>query len=358
MDEQERRIIIGLIIAGGAVLYFWDENRSTSWLIIVVVAAAVVAYLGYRLIVRQKRLAAIALLQDLRTKGTQIKFVGGPIPNVAFDKGEDLLCALPRTTLLEPRAVRTWRGEHSGPSFRITRGIWYRFGSSRGTSESHEELRAVDIGTLALTNQRLIFVGMARTTSVDVEKIVSIEPMSDGIRLHREGKEKAQYFQLSSGLEATFQSAGKTVSAPVSGDLIKAAIDQAIHRRIPQAVGRFVEPSAGAQHAREAQKGTIQELVQPSRESPPSEAPRSDEDNWETDWLLGSPGEIQVQVEANIRYRDGRGRETRRDIRTRTMCPMTLRFLHFARMSKPIARFWSHASSASSISRPASLSRT
>jgi hypothetical protein len=324
MDERERRIIIGLVVVGGAVLYFWDESRSTSWLIIIVVAAAAVAYFCNRLMIRQKRSAAIASLQNLLTKGVQIKLIGGPTPNVAFDKGEDLLCVLPKTTLLEARAVRTWRGGSSGPSFRIARGISYRFGSSRGTSESHEELRAVDRGTLAFTNQRLIFLGLARTTSVDLEKIVSIEPLSDGVRLHREGKEKAQYFQLSSGLEGTFQSDGKTFSAPISGGMIKAAIDQAIlYRRVPQAVGGSLESSAAAQDAiAEGQTGTSQDLGQPSSESPG--VPRRlspDKDNWETDWLQGSPGEIQVEVEANIHYRDGRGRETRRDIRTRTMCP-------------------------------------
>jgi hypothetical protein len=324
MDQRERRIIIGLIVVGGAALYCWGENRSTSWLIIIVVGAAAVAYFCYRLMVSQKRSAAIACLQDLLTKGKRIKLIGGPTPNVAFDKSEDLLCALPKTTLLEARAVRTWRSGYSGPSFRIARGFWYRFGSSRGTSESHEELRAVDRGTLVLTNQRLIFVGLARTTSVDLEKIVSIEPLGDGIRLHREGKEKAQYFQLSSGLEGTFQSNGKTFSARVDGGMIKAAIDQAIlYRRVPQAVGQSLASSAAAQDAiAEAHRETSQDLGHPSSERQGhSEAPQSNKDNWETDWLQGSPGEIQVQVEASVHYRDGRGRETRRDIRTRTICP-------------------------------------
>jgi hypothetical protein len=310
---DERRIKIGLIIAGGAVLYFWDVNRSASWLIIVMVAAAAAFYFSYRLIVRQKRLAAIGWLQDLLTKGIQIKFICGSTPNIALDHGEELLGAFPQTTLVEGRAVRTWRSQYGGPSFRIVKGLSYRFGGSRGTSESHEELRAVDCGTLALTNHRLIFMGLARTTSVDLEKIVSIEPLSDGFQLHREGKEKAQYFQLSSGLEVTFRSDGKTLSAPVDGAMIKAAIDQAIlYRRTPQAAGLSLE----------AQRKTGQDLGQPSQETPGRlEAPRPDEDNWETDWLLGSPGEIQVEVEANIHYRDGRGLETRRDVLTRAMYP-------------------------------------
>jgi preprotein translocase subunit YajC len=167
MDERERRIIIGLVVVGGAVLYFWDESRSTSWLIIIVVAAAAVAYFCNRLMIRQKRSAAIASLQNLLTKGVQIKLIGGPTPNVAFDKGEDLLCVLPKTTLLEARAVRTWRGGSSGPSRladirKTARAFWKALTahpSGDGASEAHIYVEHV-LDTILRQSMRLsVFLG-------------------------------------------------------------------------------------------------------------------------------------------------------------------------------------------------------
>lgn len=57
--------------------------------------------------------------------------------------------------------------------------------------------------------------------------------------------------------------------------------------------------------------------------SPPVEAPflLPETDAWETDYLLGTEGEIPVQIDARIRYVDGRGQESNREIRTRTLCP-------------------------------------
>jgi hypothetical protein len=58
--------------------------------------------------------------------------VVGPDPSPA-EGGE--------TVLTEPRSVRTSRGAYAGPSFRIAKGVSFRFGGYCGTSESHEELR-------------------------------------------------------------------------------------------------------------------------------------------------------------------------------------------------------------------------
>jgi hypothetical protein len=44
-------------------------------------------------------------------------------------------------------------------------------------------------------------------------------------------------------------------------------------------------------------------------------------DNFETEYLLGTSGEVYVEIDAFIHYRDGRGLQTERGIKTRTLCP-------------------------------------
>ena len=214
-------------------------DNSIIWLII----AGAAAVLLFRLFKRHGRSSQIRVaadwLQDLAKKGTQLKLICGEAPNIIFNNAEELLCVFPETTLLEPRAVRTWRGLYGGPSFRIAKGVSFRFGETRGTSESHDKLRALDRGTLVLTNQRLIFVGLARTTAAPLEKIIDVESYSDGVLLHREGKERAQFFQLSSGLRINYQYDGKDLSAPVIGPMVTVVIDQAlIFRKYPEDIGR------------------------------------------------------------------------------------------------------------------------
>lgn len=82
---------------------------------------------------------------------------------IILKKKEEIQLALPNVSLLEPRAVRT--GAYGGPSFRVAKGVYFRVGGVR--SESHEELRNIDQGTLTLTNKRVVFSGTKRTINID-----------------------------------------------------------------------------------------------------------------------------------------------------------------------------------------------
>ncbi len=119
--------------------------------------------------------------------------MGGEAP-IILKKKEELVFALPNVSLWEPRAVRRTTGGYGGPSFRVAKGVYFRVGGFSARSESQEELRKIDQGTLALTDKRLVFSGAKRTINIDLRKIVSVEPYSDGIAIRREGKEKTQYF--------------------------------------------------------------------------------------------------------------------------------------------------------------------
>ena len=102
-----------------------------------------------------------------------------------------------------------------------------RFGESHGHSESHEELRGVDIGTLVLTNERIVFVGSKRTNSTPLEKLISVEAYANELVIHREGKQKIESYQLSSGTQIHYEYNGQTLAAPLDGRLIKLILDEA-----------------------------------------------------------------------------------------------------------------------------------
>ena len=113
---------------------------------------------------------------------------------VLLKRKEELQVVLPNMSLWEPRSLRQSVGGYGGPSFRIAKGLSWRLGVFKAQSESHEELRAIDQGRFTLTNKRLIFSGAKRTVDINLNKIISIEPYSDGIAVRTSGRQKTQYF--------------------------------------------------------------------------------------------------------------------------------------------------------------------
>jgi hypothetical protein len=117
-----------------------------------------------------------------------IHLIVGNTP-IMLQAGEAVLVTLPNIALHEPRTVS--RAVYGGPSVRVAKGLWFRGGVAQ--SESHEELRQLDVGTFTLTTKRLVFSGEKKTIEVPLNKIVSINPYTDGISLSRSGKERREY---------------------------------------------------------------------------------------------------------------------------------------------------------------------
>jgi hypothetical protein len=90
----------------------------------------------------------------------------------------------------EERAVRNY--VRSGHSFRIMKGWWYHMGS--GQAESHGELRKIDSGILYITSKRFIFNGAFKNYNYNNNKLVSVEPFSDAIRIAVDGRQKTLTF--------------------------------------------------------------------------------------------------------------------------------------------------------------------
>lgn len=139
-------------------------------------------------------------------------------------KNEETNLVMPNVTFLESRAVRQTVGGYGGPSFRVAKGVSFRFGGVSARSESHEELRKIDQGTLLLTNKRLVFIGAKRTINIDLKKIIAIEPYKDGIGSQRENKQKTEYFPQTHKTNLTITTDSQRISIPINGAVLKAAI--------------------------------------------------------------------------------------------------------------------------------------
>ena len=75
-------------------------------------------------------------------------------------------------------------------------------------SESFDELRQIDHGTLILTTKRLAFLGSLRTYSGSLDDLIGVKDVGNGIQVHRERKQKAETYLLTyplivDGLEIT-----------------------------------------------------------------------------------------------------------------------------------------------------------
>jgi hypothetical protein len=109
---------------------------------------------------------------------------------VMLKAGERLFFSLPGITLREPRSVS--RGVYGGPAIHIAKGVTLRTGAFQ--AQSHEELKDIDQGTLALTNKRLVFAGSTRSVETPLAKLISVDAYSDAVAIRREGKEKTEFY--------------------------------------------------------------------------------------------------------------------------------------------------------------------
>ncbi|MGB2783430.1 MAG: hypothetical protein WBC45_05765 [Atribacterota bacterium] len=158
---------------------------------------------------------------------TQLKIGNVPISiqqeesTIILKNKEKLYVALSNISLSEPRAVRT--GGYGGPSVRLAKGLSFRLGGFK--AESHEELRNIDQGTFTLTDKRIVFSGNKKTINVSLNKVISINPYSDGISITREGFSKTQYFGGLPKANISFNVKDKTYVEQFSGLILMYLIE-------------------------------------------------------------------------------------------------------------------------------------
>ncbi|MFM8431454.1 MAG: hypothetical protein ACKOQ6_07545 [Bacteroidota bacterium] len=84
----------------------------------------------------------------------------------------------------EYRSV-TRRVNYGGPavSVKIMKGVYYRAGSMSVQPIRSQELQLIGTGRLYITNKRIIFVGENKATTIRFNKVVTLNPYSNGIEI-------------------------------------------------------------------------------------------------------------------------------------------------------------------------------
>ena len=182
----------------------------------------------------QKKADIEQWLRRLSIGTLKVNFEGVKTP-IILKPGEDLLFALPNINLKEPRAVSKSRGSYAGPSFRVAKGISFRMGSFSSTTESHQEIRNIDQGVLTITNERFVFSGRMKTINIDLRKVVQVDPFTDGLALHKEGREKTQYFVWNKSIGSMqLSQGGRSYNEPINGMILKCVMEGAIKTKSKQ----------------------------------------------------------------------------------------------------------------------------
>ncbi len=181
-------------------------------------------------------------VSDARQRALDIEYALGEIQKgsvpelrveanaVLLKRGERAVAVIPGVTLKEPRSVRKTYGGGGGPSIRIAKGVYFRTGGFASQSESHEEIREIDSGTLTLTNRRMVFTGAKRTVNVPLGKIVGMEPYKDAIAINRDGKQRTEYYTGIDTTHLTLGVAGRTHVVPLSGVVFMCMVQGLLNR--------------------------------------------------------------------------------------------------------------------------------
>lgn len=119
---------------------------------------------------------------------------------INLQKGENVIWAFPDTKYLEDKTRRQTVGGSKGFNVRIAKGVYYRTGQFRGTSMEYTERVHVDSGIVVITTKHIYFHGPRKPIRIPYNKIVSFQPMSDGIGIMKDtATAKPQYFMVGDG---------------------------------------------------------------------------------------------------------------------------------------------------------------
>lgn len=176
---------------------------------------------------KQKEIDMEQWMSQIKEGNIPIRFEGREAP-IILKKNEDLIFSFPNISLWEPRAVKKTSGGYGGPSFRVAKGVYFRVGGFQAKSKSHDELKNIDLGELTLTNKRLVFSGAKRSVNINIRKIISIEPYSDGIALRRTSKQKTEYFTNINQADLTITFEDRKYEEPFSGLILMYLIESLV----------------------------------------------------------------------------------------------------------------------------------
>jgi hypothetical protein len=117
-----------------------------------------------------------------------------------FQKSESLIWLFQEVPYFETRTKTSYAGGYQGVNIRVAKGVYYKMGGFQGNPVVTTQLAQIDRGILAITNKHLYFAGSIKTFRIPYEKIISIQPYSDGISIQKDGTTaKPQIFVTADG---------------------------------------------------------------------------------------------------------------------------------------------------------------
>jgi hypothetical protein len=137
-------------------------------------------------------------------------------------RGESLFGAFDGCRLIEvKRGAGTYHGGSSGFSFRVSRGIRYHVGGSRGTFvQGSEELRITDEGQAVVSNKRVVFQGGLNSREWAFGKLIGLQhdPSRPITLIHVSNRQKVSGIAYPPDQAAEFRYALELAAAIEAGD--------------------------------------------------------------------------------------------------------------------------------------------
>jgi hypothetical protein len=136
--------------------------------------------------------------------------------NIRLKPGE-MAHASVSAALLKEVAVKEWRGRSQGVSFRVTKGVRYRVGASRGRLVTvGSQVVTDDVGPLYVTSTRCVFTGRRRALEFDYKKLLDVHLYTDGLGLAVSNRQATSTFRISGA-------SGEVIAAIINGAAQKLA---------------------------------------------------------------------------------------------------------------------------------------
>ena len=111
-----------------------------------------------------------------------------PPVSLRFQRSEQPIWVVNDCAYLKTTKEVSYEGGSTGGSFRIAKGVTIRSSGSRGRRVETESFEQVDYGTVVLTTKHVYFQGRDKERfRVRLDKLVSMEAMTDGVLFQRDG---------------------------------------------------------------------------------------------------------------------------------------------------------------------------
>jgi hypothetical protein len=125
--------------------------------------------------------------------------IDGNLP-INFQKNEQIVWVFSDSHYLEDKTRRQYVGGYQGVSLRIMKGVYYRVGAFKGHPVEDTERVHLDTGVVVTTTKHIYFAGPHKSVRIPYSKIVSYQPLGDGIGIIRDAANaKPQIFVTADG---------------------------------------------------------------------------------------------------------------------------------------------------------------